>query len=200
MPMPAITFCLVRLTALLCTPLGPAHAAPVATDGEPRASGAAVVRQAPPAPAALYALAVERLLAHAGDSADVYVLPSAAARPGEPLRVRPRRASGPPVAASAATARQVVALLRARGTANVRGTRERLAADDALQVVLGELRFEPAATPTFARLRLDVVGAGGAHQTMDVLLRRERAGWRALKMEAADNIGMAPAGLRAVVG
>lgn len=191
--MRAIRPLLVRLAALALVslvslvPLAVATAAPAAAPPAPASAPA-------PAPAALYALALEKLLARAGAEA-VYVLPSAAA---SDLHVRARRASGPARTASAATAREVVALLRRRGAPGVRGTRERLAPDGALQVVLGELRFEPESSPTFARLRVGVVGADGARQTLDFLLKREGARWRALNMEAADNIGMRPANASAV--
>lgn len=142
-----------------------------------------------PAPPALYAIAVQVLLERT-DADEVYLLPTSA---DAELRVRPRRASGPARTASLATAREVAGLLRngasARGAA-VRGARARLVDDDAVQVVLGELRFEPEASPSFARLRLAVVGTDGTRQLMDFLLKREGARWRALKMEAADNIGL----------
>jgi hypothetical protein len=146
---------------------------------------------APPSPRAtvataeLYALAVERLLS--GDSGTVaYLLPSAAL---PDLHVRARRAAGPAHSVTAAEAKAVAARLARRGGHAVRGVRHTLGADDVLQLVLGELRFEPASNPTFARLRIGVVGTGGARQTLDFLLKREPTGWRVLNMEDADSIG-----------
>lgn len=178
------------LTALLLAPPTSACAASATSTARRMPSRIVSVQRAPaaPEPASLYALAVEKLLAKA-DADEVYVLPSAAA---SDVSVRPRRASGAPRVATATTARRVVALLRERGVAGVRGTRPQLGRDDVLQIVLGELRFEPERSPTFARLRISVVGGGGARQTLDFLLKRESDGWRALNMEAADNIGMAP--------
>lgn len=178
------------LTVLLA-PLTAAHAASATSVARRVPSGVVPAQRAPaaPEPASLYALAVEKLLARS-DADAIYVLPSAAA---SDVSVRPRRASGAPRVATATTARRVVALLRERGIAGVRGTRPQLGRDDVLQIVLGELRFEPERSPTFARLRISVVGGGGARQSLDFLLKREGDVWRALNMEAADNIGMAPA-------
>jgi hypothetical protein len=143
-------------------------------------------RQEPAEPSlpALYTLAVARLL---GDAAgqEFFILPTSAQAT---LTERARAASGEPRRAGEATARDVASRLakRYRGS---KGMRARLTDTEELQLVLGEVRFEPARNPTFARLVIGVVGAEGSEQSMEFLLKRETGGWRVLNMEAADNIG-----------
>ena len=133
----------------------------------------------------LYALAVARLLGD--ESADsAWVVPTAAL--GD-LNVRQRAGAGPAQRASIAEARRVVARLSRSGRHPIRGVRATLGRDDALQLVLGEVRVEPPMNPTFARLRIGVVGRGGERRTLEFLLKREASGWRVLNMEDADSIG-----------
>lgn len=149
---------------------------------------------APSAPAAVYAVAIEALLGVAADREPTYLLPSAAVTD---VAMRARRASGPAQLATPSIAREVVALLQRQGRTEVRGVRTRLRSDGTLQLVLGELRFEPATTPSFARLKIAIVGADGQRETLEFLLKREGASWRSLKMEPADNIAAALPGAEA---
>jgi hypothetical protein len=151
----------------------------------PLPSGASGLYQTEPSLPELYALAVERLLG-APPAQEFFILPTAA-RPS--LTERARSASGKPMTATDATARSVASRLQRRGYRGSRGIRTRVAPDEDLQLVLGELRFEPAQRPTFARLIIGVIGTGGAEQSMEFLLKLEPSGWRVLNMEAADNIG-----------
>lgn len=146
---------------------------------------ALVQEQGEPSLPELYALAAAKLLG-APSEQEFFILPTSA-RAG--LTERARIASGSPQRAGDGTAREVAARLARRGYRGSKGMRARLNRGDELQLVLGELRFEPAQRPTFARLIIGVVGAGGAEQSMEFLLKREPDGWRVLNMEAADNIG-----------
>jgi hypothetical protein len=141
--------------------------------------------QGEPSLSELYALAAAKLLG-APSEQEFFILPTSARTD---LTERARNASGTPRHAVDATAREVASRLSRRGYRGSKGMRARLSRGDELQLVLGELRFEPAQHPTFARLIIGVVGAGGAEQSMEFLLKREPAGWRVLNMEAADNIG-----------
>jgi hypothetical protein len=133
----------------------------------------------------LYTLAVARLLGAPAEQ-EFFILPTSA-RSG--LTERARLASGQPRRAGDAIARDVATQLARRGYRGSKGMRARVDRGDELQLVLGEMRFEPAQNPTFARLIIGVIGAGGAEQSMEFLLKREPGGWRVLNMEAADNIG-----------
>jgi len=132
--------------------------------------------------AEVYALAAAKLLG-APSAQEFYILPTSAR---SELTQRARRASGSP---QRATARQVATRLARRGYSGSKGMRARLQRTEALQLVLGELRFEPSQRPTVARLIIGVVGTGGVEQSMEFLLKREPDGWRVLNMEAADSIG-----------
>lgn len=133
----------------------------------------------------LYALAVARLVDD--ESADsAWVVPTAAL---SDLDVRQRVGAGAAHRASIAEARRVVARLSRSGRHPIRGVRATLGRDGALQLVLGEVRFEPPMNPTFARLRIGVVGSGGERRTVEFLLKHEATGWRVLNMEDADSIG-----------
>ena len=79
-------------------------------------------------------------------------------------------------------ARLVARRLASRGPSGVRGVRSSVAGGDALQLVLGALRYEPADAARFGRLRIAVVPAGGDGQTMEILLRREPSGWEAINV------------------
>ena len=163
----------------------------------PLARGAAAAARLPPsAPtpadsagqlAEVYAVATARLLESAPGEA-VVVLPTPANVTAD-VAVRARRASGPAQRASAATARRVAALLAGRGMPGVRGAATAGAPDDAVQLVLGELRFEPGEAPRFARLKIVVVGADGARAPMNFLMKKDASGWTTLNMEAAASIG-----------
>jgi hypothetical protein len=135
-------------------------------------------------PPEVYAIAIEKLLAHAtGATGDaVVLLPTSA---GGDVALRARRASGPAIPASAATARSVASLLGRRGLPGVHSAAALDPAGGMLQLVLGELRYEPAVSPRFARLKIGVVGAGAARATAEVLLKREAAGWRTLNVRTA---------------
>jgi hypothetical protein len=156
--------------------------------GAPAARGApagqaprAVAADALPAAPELYARAVQRLLRGAPEitGADLVLLPSDAA---EGLAVRARRGAGPPIPATGATVRAVVAALARDGVRGARGAAATKARSGALQLVLGELRYEPPADPRFARLRIGVIGVDGARETTEFLMVRERDGWRAFNM------------------
>ncbi len=144
-----------------------------------------VLEPGDPAIAEVYALAAAKLLG-APSAQEFYILPTSAR---SELTQRARRASGSPQRAGDATARQVATRLARRGYSGSKGMRARLQPTDALQLVLGELRFEPSQRPTFARLIIGVVGTGGVEQSMEFLLKREPDGWRVITMEAADSIG-----------
>jgi hypothetical protein len=151
----------------------------------PQAAHAAAHRAAGdtlPDASQLYTRAVQRLLRGAPDitGADVVLLPSGAA---DGLAVRARRGAGPPVPATGATVRAVVVALARDGVRGVRAAAATRAGGGALQLVLGELRYEPPADPRFARLRIAVIGVDGARETTEFLMLREAAGgWRAFNM------------------
>jgi hypothetical protein len=117
------------------------------------------------------------------------ILPTSAR---EGLTVRQRGAAGPPHSATAAVAADVARRLRALGYQGTLGTRPRVTRTDALQIVLGELRFEPEDDPAFARVAIGVVGGTGAFQQVESLLKRERGGWLALNLEVASMPPAAP--------
>lgn len=135
--------------------------------------------------AAVYTEALATLL---GDPAEhlVILLPSAA-RPE--LVQEPRRASSAPHRASAAVTQDVAARLKKRGYRGVMGVQRTVAQSEAMQIVLGELRFEPADRPAFARLTVGVIGSGGAVETLEFLLKREGDSWVTLKFEIEGTIG-----------
>ena len=139
----------------------------------------AAVAAAAPRLALLYAAAVAGLLGEPAEQ-EFLLLPSSA-RPQ--LVQRPRRASGVPRTATLATTREVAAILSARGYRGMKGTRSTLGRSPFLQLVLGEVRFEPPDDPAFARLVIGVVGSDGSSETMEVLLKREGEGWRVVKVE-----------------
>lgn len=135
--------------------------------------------------APVYAEAAARLL---GDPADQeFVLLPSSARPN--LVQRPRRASGVARTATLGTAREVATLLERRGYPGVKGVRANITRTGSLQLVLGELRFEPDERPAFARLNIDVIGSDGSSQLMEVLLKNEAGDWVAIKVEVEGSEG-----------
>ena len=175
--------------ALAVPPLAshPSHTS-LASPMAPTAGGAAVT----PVDSAgqlveVYAAATARLLESAPGET-VVLLPTPVGGAAE-VAVRARRASGPALRASATTARQVAALLARRGVRGVRGAATGGGRGDAVQLVLGELRYEPGQAPRFARLKIVVVGTDGARAAMNFLLKKDSAGWTTLNMEAAASIG-----------
>ena len=140
---------------------------------------------APPAPraaepqhATLYAVAFARLF-RGPPERDFVLLPSSARRG---ITLRARRGSGEARVATLAITQEVAARLAREGYRGVRGVRSEVRASPFLQLVLGELRFEPPTEPNFARLAIGVVGSGAASEVLDFLLRREPDGWRVLTM------------------
>jgi hypothetical protein len=166
---------MLQLVVILSLAIAPASLSP----------SALVREQTEPSLPELYALAAAKLLG-APSEQEFFILPTSARTN---LTERARNASGSPRRASEATAREVATRLARRGYRGNKGMRTRVDRGDELQLVLGELRFEPAQRPTFARLIIGVIGAGGVEQSMEFLLKREPDGWRVLNMEAADNIG-----------
>ena len=135
--------------------------------------------------APVYAEAAARLL---GDPADQeFVLLPSSARSN--LVQRPRRASGAARTATLATAREVATLLERRGYKGVKGVSAAVTRTGSLQLVLGELRFEPDERPAFARLTIDVIGSDGSSQLMEVLLKNEAGDWVAIKVEVEGSEG-----------
>jgi hypothetical protein len=160
----------------------------------PGTAAAARLTAGAPAPAdsagqlaEVYAVATARLLESAPGEA-VVLLPTPANITAD-VAVRARRASGPAQHASAATARRVAALLAGRGMRGVRGAATAGAPGEAVQLVLGELRYEPGQAPRFARLKIVVVGADGARAAMNFLMKKDATGWTTLNMESAASIG-----------
>jgi hypothetical protein len=90
-------------------------------------------------------------------------------------------------------AADVVQRLRALGYRGALGARTRLTPSDALQLVLGQVRFEPATDPAFARLAIGVIGADGTFEQVESLLKREGGRWVALNVEVASR-AVAPTG------
>ena len=142
--------------------------------------------QAPPLPplGRLYAVAAAKLLGPAGDQ-EFVVLPTA---PRPELSVRARRGSGEAHTASLATAREVVRLLTRQGYRGAAGVRTKVVRDGALQLTLGELRFEPPRDPNFARLAIEVVGSDGSAVAIELLLKREADEWRVIRMKSKDDV------------
>ncbi|MGI9077226.1 MAG: hypothetical protein ACR2G6_07850 [Gemmatimonadaceae bacterium] len=133
--------------------------------------------------APLFAVASAKLLGAPGGQ-NVIVLPAAEER----RATRARRASGAPHTADAATAREVAGLLVRQGYQGIRMKHSAPARTGAILLILGAVRFEPPSKPTFARLIIEVVGTDGTREAMEFLLKREPGGWRALKMESAEDV------------
>jgi hypothetical protein len=126
--------------------------------------------------APLYALAVAQLLGESRKH-EFVLLPSSA---GPELTLRVRRGAGEARGATLTTAQEVVELLTRQGHRGLHGVRPKLSRSPFLQLVLGELRFEPPRDPTFARLVIGVFGTGDKYEVMQFLLRREAAEWRVI--------------------
>src|SRR5690606_3345145 len=129
----------------------------------------AQTRSGEPSLTDLYALAVARLLGEPAGQSFV-ILPSSA---DDEVTVRARAATSEPYVASPATASAVVVRLRAMGYRGAGGVRERIQPSASLQLVLGQLRFEPAVERRFARVALGVIGSDGRLHRVNFLLRHD---------------------------
>lgn len=126
--------------------------------------------------AELYALAVARLLGE--PATHTFVLLPTSAHPD--VTVRARAATSDPYVASPGIASEVARRLRAMGYAGTRGVAAGVQRTTSLQLVLGQLRFEPAAERRFARVALGVIGSDGTLHRVNFLLRHDDNHWIAL--------------------
>lgn len=124
----------------------------------------------------LYTLATAALLGDPG--VQEFILLPSSSRAG--VTVRPRASTGDPFTASPAVASRVAARLRSQGYRGALGSAMRVSSSQALQLVLGEVRFEPAREARFARVAIGAIGSDGSFGRVQVLLRHDDDRWRAL--------------------